>query len=151
MWTSSWLVADCLARLLTLIFLMISNSTLTFLVFSVTQRQICCCFCPISLSHCWAIGGVLPRYTHLTSSEGTEYAPTCLDKGKLHCNSILLLKCKYLMTSRESFSCSDLQTRLKCQGLRWKSAMNWTPDHEVEAQSELYGNVAAPLSVLLAL
>lgn len=126
--TSSWLLADCLARLLTFISLMISNSTLTLLVFSMTELQETDMLSFLSHQPVSLLTELLAVLCHDTLMKFTSHVirghricPACLDKDRLHCDLILLLMCHevqlYLMTSWKAFSCSALQTRLKCQCL----------------------------------
>lgn len=113
--TSSWLLADCLARLLTFISLMISNITLTILVFCVTEPRETDMLSflshqPVSLL------AVICHDTHMKSTScvirGHRICPACLDKNRLHCDSTLLLMFLevelYLTSSWKSFSCSAL-------------------------------------------
>lgn len=121
--TSSWLLADCLARLLTFISLVISNSTLTLLVFSMIEPRETDMLSFLSHQPVSLLTELLAVFCHDTLMKSTSHvirghriSPACLEKDRLHCDLILLLMCHevqlYLMTSWKSFSCSALQTRI---------------------------------------
>lgn len=108
--TSSWLLADCLARLLTSISLMISNSTLTLLVFSMTEPRETDMLSFLSYQPVSLLSELLAVLCHDTLMKFTSHVirghricPASLDKDRLHCDLILLLMCNeiqlYLMTS----------------------------------------------------
>lgn len=102
---ASCLLADCLARLLTLISCMISNNTLTRLVLraldpSKTDMMLFLSYQPASLLATCCHDSLLKSTAHVI--RGHTMCPACLDKDRLHCNSTVRLMChnlqQYLFT-----------------------------------------------------